>query len=1384
MAFNAEDKFNLDLSLFGSKVTDLEPANLPAGAMPNSGEIMTFAGSYATRPAFIDELKDSINILLEKSNLQVTSLADFPLPDGDFYTMFEDSLGNLWKDDVAGQSGSPTSVVTTMTPGTYFRAATAFGKQFYASFSPTLASSFSDSPLAGVGVPIYYDGQNAWRVTQDSPGGGLAITSVNLSPSNLVGSGTWTSGPSIASVVSSGLQTSNVPNQGQSKGNNPINVYTTMTVTLSGSASLTAGQLVQLSGVTWTPSGGPQWGSGVAVQQVISGTQFTIAYSSSTAYTGTGGSSKISSTTTLTRTGNVVTAYLGGTTQYSPTSLQPGWFVNIVDGSASGGVPTGSMPNTTNQLFQAIGGGTATFTGNGEGTVTVTLGSPVNNMPVGCWVYYYTVPPPPVQLLGFSFPDNQHVTLSVASNPFQVGQQVQIIGAYVGNTPTFIGNPVLTITSVTTTSFTAYFLNGGGPQSLSQGTAQLLSAFGSGYAQVTQVLSNTQFQFFLPGNSVTSQQSGVVYDYLGSIGSAPSAPNTPAPASTNVVKGFQLLSVDTQTGSGPNQITYYQLGPDNVYTGTDTLQAAPQTQVSPGPRNLAVFFYLQNGAVTGLSEPVSYNGNGGSSFAMVTLPLGPPGCVGRGVAFTPAYGDNYYAVAAGYSPATPGNGPVITTGTIVNDNYSVNVLMDFSDAQLTASTQLQVDSSGSEYGNLFNYTRLQPCLGVEQYQSRLAWWGQVNAIPNMVNLGFDGGYTPQTVGTLTTGSSGVLTWQGGATFSASNVGQQIALYGLPQPNVVLYTITSYTSSHSITVLPAPPSGYTTPFTVLNLAGAQPPGWTTTGGDGAGYLVQATPSYLGYSYQIPGGHNGMIEQSAYQDYWGSPILLPNHSYIVRFLAMSNQNGSAGNVAADIYSPTLGTLASGTIPMSGVSNGSYGWQVITLNAPMPASIPQDAVFRIYLAGTSEGLLLTIDEVEVIDAYSPVLYNQLIWSMVDNPFMYDDTLGVMGVPTSDYMSNAFLQRQYFMLQSNNSLFQTSDNGSDPNTWTVDLVATECGCSGPNATSAGEGIAWWVGRHGFRSFYGSEAKKLSQYVNMDFERTNWAYDVTSWVANDSIQREIRIGIPIGTAQSPSVIETMSYRLADSLYNVQDPVHVSLYSGKMICTDLGIKFTTWNIPMNCARMCSRPAANGAVSKVMVFAGGNGQAPGSGTCYGNLYIQDVVNYPPLNPNASSWNCKDADYGQIGLPSTSPTPLLPNMGNGTTIVSPIVTNNLAQTYFWFAHDTEQQAQGALGQHRKLYSFLAIHCTGVGYAQITPLADSYRSPLWTLPLTPLNLIDIGRDSEFILNHQSDRLSLMVQVVPIPEGQPGYTDGVSAAIWVTHMVLAGAKEQIFPIWGESAL
>ena len=1144
--FNTRGLFTLDCSLFGSLVTDMSPTDLPIGASPANSDAFYLPGGIFTRPA-LQRIMNSQS----GGGPTIMSVANFPLPLGDFRTVYLDSTGNLTYNDPLSPLTPPFDNITEVAAGSQFKSEIYGGKMWFAFYNPTQSAAFADSPFVGTDIPRYYDGQNVWRVTSDAPGGGLSFTS-NVLPA------------------------------------------------------------VDLS--------------------------------------------------TLARSGNIVTVELTGTSPGSPTSLKAGYWVSISDTDAVlGSVPQGAVPNTTNELFQAMGG-SATFQGDGTGNVVVSTSSPITDLPVGAWFYYFTNQPPGVQLISFSFPDSDHVTFQVASNPFTVNQQVQITGATVGTIATFVGDPVLTISSVTGTSFTAPLINNGGSQTLSAGTATIVGSYGYGYAQVTAVTNDKTFVFFTPGNGLTTAITGIVYDIFGI------QPNTSA-AGQGISQSFQILAVNTT--STPNTISWYQNGPNNAYTGGDTLAVTPTTAIAPGTRQAVLIFKSLDGALTAPSVPVTITANGGSSYLSSSeLAIGPAGTAQRIVAFTASGGSDYFYITSATIPTVAGLPPLTSQGTIINDNTTTSgFVFDFTDEALLASTQIDVEGN-----DLFNQDNLSPCLGVIEYQGRLGWWGEINNLKNLVNPGFDGGYT----GTL------------GST--------------------------------------------------------QPLGWTI--GDSSGALIQTNPAYLGFSYRMNTGFVNQITQSLFQDYYGAPIASPSTFYFMRFKAYASEPGQAGSLLFEMYSPSQGIISTASIFLGDLPSTSE-WINLEFNDAAPDSIPSDLELRIRLSVTTPGQgYIVIDELEMIDANYPVLFDQMILSYYQNEFGYDLITGIVSVDPSEPLTAAFRQRGSLYMLGDTSLFQTINNGTtEPNSWNTNQYSSYCGCSGPNAVDFGEDTAWWGGRYGGRTFDGNPVtKKITQALSSIWESINWTDQIYMWMKNDPVDRLLLFGIPTNGSIMPNQILAMSYRLSDATYNVPDEVHISQFTGKIIDTDLGRRWTPWQLTLNCAAMCNRVVPSGGLAPIITFGAGNGLAPGQGVSFDNLYNLDTTNYPPLTPSAEIWRAHDDDYGRI--------------------------DSFYTTYFWFPKDVDQNP--VLSLYRKLYSYMSLHLTGVGSFTITPFVDSLANVGRTLPAYTLTLADPGFDIEFHPNVRGDRVAWSFKPVPLP-------GSIDAAMSITHLQVSGRVDRVFPIRGS---
>lgn len=696
-------------------------------------------------------------------------------------------------------------------------------------------------------------------------------------------------------------------------------------------------------------------------------------------------------------------------------------------------------------------------------------------------------------------------------------------------------------------------------------------------------------------------------------------------------------------------------------SGGGTLAVAGS--VTAGVHGVVVMFKSVNGAITGPSLPVFWNSVGNVSGLISNIPIGPPGTVARIIALTPAGGASYFYTAAAFVPPTANSAAIMTTGTILNDNTSTTFQLNVSDAQLLAGIEIDIDGN-----NLFNQIVLAPCLFVKEYQSRLFWGGEINNIKNLVNMGFDGGYTG-------------------------------AFGGLPL------------------------------------------GWSnfgTTGG--TGQLQMASPSTLGFQYGMTsagGANDCMLQQDAYQDYYGAPILQPNTNYAVRCLAQRSIHSFpvSGALFFEFYSPSQGSLAQASFLAQGIATANQQWLYGNFALTTPASIPSDTVFRFWLNGVNSGITISVDELHLVNADQPVLNHQVRASYVNNPFGYDSITGLLAFDRPNSATAAFQQRGYLYFNTDGPLVQTQNNGiaepagnSDGSApaWNVIVFAENCDCAGPNAVAVNEDTAVWAGRSGVRLFAGSEPKKLSQEIQPTWDTINWASITSLWAVNDPLQRIVYFGLPTLQNTAPASVMSMSYRAVDSAYNVPDPLHIS-YSGKLIDSDLSRKWSPWNIFANAGAMCRLGTA-----QQMVFAGGNGS--NAGLSFGQLYTLTFAQQ------------HDDDYG-------------------------VIPGNKYTTYAHWNHDIEQSAPN-LGLHRKVYTYLSEYVTGVGQVQVTPLVDSLSNPWPTLPLYQLSTV-LKFDLEWPLNVVGDRVFFQTAAIPLP-------GSMDASFNLQHMVVAGRMDKIFPVRG----
>lgn len=420
-------------------------------------------------------------------------------------------------------------------------------------------------------------------------------------------------------------------------------------------------------------------------------------------------------------------------------------------------------------------------------------------------------------------------------------------------------------------------------------------------------------------------------------------------------------------------------------------------------------------------------------------------------------------------------------------------------------------------------------------------------------------------------------------------------------------------------------------------GGVPTGWNVvgTGGSLEEGVAPLPRSGFGWEVAIPsaGSGFGRIQQPAYVDVNGAPILTPNTLYGFR-LFTSTMAPLAGNFVVTVLftSPSVGVLATATLPIvfTILGNGEVAaYTEGTFNVMTPATIPSDTLLDISV-GCNAGGFITLDEMAVTFAQTPFTNSVFNVSYLNNPEAFDGITGQMGPSTdpNQVMDFATISDIPYILtlEPSGRLHEiTSTATSLPSGWQVNERAANCGVlsafaltrsqADDNSSSGGEEWFAWASETGARIFGGNQVWKISQEIQPNWNandqqqspvEVNMSAGLTAWTLNDPVGRVLYFGLPLGAATSPTSVYTMNYRELDSAESIAfSPPYRASLSGRLISTDNTRKWSIWNVAMAGAARMYR----GADQLMPVFFTGAG--------FGNVYV--------LNPNQYT----DDDYGAIG-----------------------------------------------------------------------------------------------------------------------------------------------------------
>jgi hypothetical protein len=717
------------------------------------------------------------------------------------------------------------------------------------------------------------------------------------------------------------------------------------------------------------------------------------------------------------------------------------------------------------------------------------------------------------------------------------------------------------------------------------------------------------------------------------------------------------VATAAETGNAVINGTIFQFDPGLNFANTTTTPifgnsgggtATIGGQLAAGVRQAVTIFVTRNGLTTAPSPPVIFETTGETSTLQVSQ-----------IAIGP---ENVIARIVAFTGANGGNffyipvpvtiqgtgQPTTYTATVVNDNVTQQATFTFTDAVLLAATAIDVEGN-----NLFNQTELGSSTWNIAYAGRMIYGGENNQVPNFTNLTFDGGYLQSTP-------------------LAPNQG------AFPQP-----------------------SGWTTD--------------TTSSGQG-GSLI--TSPIFGTSYQI---HNitgstaavlGLITQSAYQDFYKVPIILPNTAYSVRVRAAAQVALiDSGNLVLDLYSPGQARqYGQFVLPLASLSIspevGLYTGTLLTNS--FLTQVPADLQLRLYAQNIPAGANLLIDRTEAFPTNQPVLATELACSYVDNPEAFDGVTGVLGVGEQNNQPalGAFVNYDILYILKSGSLLSTQDSpGNEPANWTVREVSNKIGVCGINAYDYGEEWAVWANRAGLYAFDGGQPVNVSPEIKPTWDAINWLYGDTIWVRNDIVNRKILVGVPMATPNqwlpnaptnanptSPNVILMLNYKELNTFNDLVERAGVKIsFTGKLIAWDMARKWSIWQIPCPYADFITQA---------------NGQSP--------LFF-----------------CNGAENSEISQQ-------IPGQlnDNGTVIDS-------LYTTYGFVKDSERAEFGPiLSAHRNLYKYLDMNLYGTGPCTITALPN-VLTPTYPYVIPAITLANPAQNNvERPMNQTANRLFLQFE------------------------------------------
>lgn len=754
--FQTKGAIEIPLEVFGGRVTEMAPTDLPEGVSPDEQDNTYIPGAVLTRPCLEKVLTNA------PANTTCTYQKSFVTPTGAIKNLYLFSNGAMYWEDPINAPGIGNALLTAPA-GSYAKSATAFGREFIA----------INDTLHGATVPLQWDGTYLDRVTQDGPAAAPTVTSIAPTPAQLAASPNTLS--RNANTVTANTATPVYP---------PLQIgYQVQISDVPDSNSTTVNQ----ENSSPEPSGqvtNSDWSFVSANWR----SNFNPGTSPLSAWTAGNFGFNVPSAATI--LGVVIGFQVYGQSTTTGTVAQVAlWQTGAQLGTAkSPATPINAYPAITPVSYGSAGdswGAALTPSVVNDPTFGFAVSIAADSVrvflfgPFTVTVYYTLSGSGTVAIIESIVVDNEvapGLALVTTTQPHGLAPEeyVSIVGVEPGTVATITGAQWVTGKTTITCATNHNLVPGSVVQitGVTTATGSTTFSFDGNYA-VETVPSPDQFTYTQVPITATDPDVINATADTGTVTIAWPIPDTPTPSyfqvesaptpttfyvplnysngtwSTGTV-GFQWEGTFYVTNViSPTQFQYQQYGPNGSTTALGT--ATPFGQAAPGFHLMRVTALTRQGAVLKSSPYVKFIANGGQYLQIDNIPIMPGNVNARILEFTGADGAYFF-----YLPIpSQVNGQVVSTATQINDNTTTSVLLDFSDNSLFGGIATSIPGN-----DLIAQQVLDGALGFGQYATRLITYGQRNRVQNFLNLGFEGGVnanTPNTpLGWNFTENSGVL----------------------------------------------------------------------------------------------------------------------------------------------------------------------------------------------------------------------------------------------------------------------------------------------------------------------------------------------------------------------------------------------------------------------------------------------------------------------------------------------------------------------------------------------------------------------------------------------------------------------------------------------------